>query len=78
MRRRFWLEAGFAAMSGILFFLTLAVHDWIEVVFRIDPDRHSGRLEWVIVATLAVSAVVSSSLARRELRRPTVSVPPTR
>jgi hypothetical protein len=68
-RRRYWIEAGLGTLSGILFVLTLIVPDWIEAAFGIDPDQHSGSLEWVIVAVLAVTTVLSCLLARREWRR---------
>jgi hypothetical protein len=69
-RRRFWFELGLGVLSAILLVLSLFVPDWIEVVFRVDPDGHSGSLEWVIVAVLVVTGVVSSVLAGREWRRP--------
>jgi hypothetical protein len=77
-RRRFTIEAGFGALSAILFVLTLIVPDWIEAVFRVDPDQHSGSLEWVIVAVLMVTTVVSSLFARREWRRPALGLSRTR
>jgi hypothetical protein len=77
-RRRFWVEAGFGALSAILFVLTLFVPDWIEAVFRVDPDQRSGSVEWVIVAVLVVTTVVSSLLARREWRRPALDLSTTR
>ena len=66
--RAFWIETGLAALSAFLFVLTLFVPDWIEAVFRVDPDQHSGSLEVAIVAALAVSTLASSVLARREWR----------
>jgi hypothetical protein len=77
-RRRFWVEAGLGALSAGLFVLTLFVPDWIEAVFRVDPDQHSGSLEWAIVAVLLSMTVVSSLLARREWRRPAVGLSRTR
>jgi hypothetical protein len=77
-RRRYWIEAGLGTLSGILFLLTLMVPDWIEEVFRVDPDQHSGSLEWAIVAVLAVTTVVSSLLARREWRRLAPDLSPKR
>jgi len=77
-RRRFWIEAGLGALSATLFVLTLFVPDWIEAVSRIDPDQHSGSLEWVIVAALVVTTVVSSLLARREWRRTALGLSRTR
>jgi hypothetical protein len=76
MRRptlRFWLEAALAASSAALFLLTVVVPEWIEVVFRVDPDGGNGSLEWLIAAAFALATVGWSSLARRELRRPALS-----
>jgi hypothetical protein len=77
-RRRFWIEAGLSTLSGILFVVTLIVPDWIEAVVRVDPDQHSGSLEWVIVAVLAVTTVMSNLLARREWRRLALDLSPKR
>jgi hypothetical protein len=71
-RSRFWIETGLGALSAVLFTLTLVVPDWIEAVFRIDPDRRNGSLEVAIVATLALTTLVSSVLVHRQLRRPRV------
>lgn len=65
---RFWVKAGCSLVSGILSLLTLFVPDWIEAVFHVDPDQHSGSLEWAIVVTLLIATVVFSVLARLELR----------
>jgi hypothetical protein len=43
--------------------------EWIEVVFRVDPDHGSGSLEWLIVAVLAVATAVFASLACAQWRR---------
>jgi hypothetical protein len=67
-RRRFWIEAGLSVLCGLLFVLTLAVHDWIEAVFGVDPDQHSGSLEWAIVAALFLTAAAFGLVARREWR----------
>jgi hypothetical protein len=72
MRRRvplFWVESILAAVSGLLALVTLFRRDWIEAVFRVDPDRQSGWLEWAIVAILVVATAVFSSLAAAERRR---------
>jgi hypothetical protein len=66
---RFWLETVMASITGVLFVVTLVWRDWIEEVFGVDPDAHSGSLEWIIVAVCLVSAVVLSSLARSEWRK---------
>lgn len=68
-RARFWLEIVAAVASGSLAVLTVFWHDWIEVTGW-DPDRHSGAVEWFIVAVLAAVAVIAAVLARVEWRRP--------
>lgn len=68
VRKRFWLESAFSALSGILGLLTLFWPDWIEISGW-DPDNHSGAVEWLIVGLLAVVAVTCALLARMEWRR---------
>ena len=46
--------------------MTVAQPDWIEAVFGVDPDRHSGAVEWVVVAGCAVATVALIALTRRE------------
>ena len=66
MRRRFWIQAGLAAVSGFLFLLTLVSREWIEAVFRRNPDGGTGALEWAIVLVLMASTAVFGLLARAE------------
>lgn len=66
---RFWIEAALAGASAFLFALTLSWRDWIEAVFRIDPDGGSGATEWTIVAVLLLTTFAATLLARAELRR---------
>jgi hypothetical protein len=68
---RYVLELSCAFVSGILGMLTLAVHDWIEVVFGVDPDGGSGLVEVAIVTTLfAASAALAADVVRlRRLER---------
>ena len=66
---RFWVEAWVAAASGLFCVATLLQRDWIELVFRVDPDQGSGTLEWSIVVGLLVLCLVSAALARLEWRR---------
>jgi hypothetical protein len=68
-RVRFWIEVGLAIITGILFVLTLITREWIEIIFRVDPDRGSGELEWLVVAILVIATVVFSVLARLEWRK---------
>ncbi len=69
MRARFWIEVLAAVLCGLLAILTLIVEDWIEVLFGVDPDAHSGTAEWLVVALLGAGAVVSALLAGHEWHR---------
>lgn len=66
---RFRLQTGVAAISVVLLLTTLLWRDWIEIVFRVDPDHGNGSLEWSIVAVTAVAAITCLILARLEWRR---------
>jgi hypothetical protein len=68
-RARFWIEAVVAALTAILFLVTLVWREWIEAVFRVDPDGGDGSLEWAIVGALFAASVTLSVLARAEWRR---------
>jgi hypothetical protein len=69
LRRRFWVELTLAAASAVFLLLTLLWKDWIEIVFGVDPDNHSGSLEWLIVVLSAITTLVAGGLARWEWRR---------
>ncbi len=69
MRLRLVVETGIAFVSFVVFLLTLLVRDWVEVVFRFDPDHRSGSVEWLIVGGLATLTLLASLLASREWRR---------
>jgi hypothetical protein len=69
LRARFWLETGMAIVTGILFVITLVWHDWIEIIFNVDPDQGSGLLEWLIVRALLVVTIAFFILARYEWRK---------
>lgn len=69
LRRRFWVEIGMALASGVVFLLTVLWKDWIEIVFRVDPDQYSGSTEWLIVFVSVVITVTTVALARSEWRR---------
>jgi len=69
LRVRFWFEAAIALCTCCLALLTILWPDWIELVFGVDPDHGSGRLEWAAVAALAVAAVTASVATRVEWQR---------
>jgi hypothetical protein len=69
VRTRFWIEAGLAVTAIVVLIVTIVWHDWIEIVFGVDPDEGSGALEWGISAALVAAAVVNSLAARFEWRR---------
>jgi hypothetical protein len=69
VRSRFWVESVLAFIAALLAFVTVLWPDWIERVFGIDPDRHSGSIEWVLVLVLVAAATLFTALARREWYR---------
>jgi hypothetical protein len=69
VRLRFWVEAVLFFVSGALLIVTLAWHNWIEIVLGVDPDRGSGWAEWLVVVLAVTSAAASSLSAHREWRR---------
>jgi len=69
LRVRFFGECTAGGVAAALALLTLISRDWIEVLFRVDPDAGSGALEWLVVAVLAVVSVSCAGAAHREWRR---------
>jgi len=65
----FWVRLALAAASAVLLVVTIAWPDWIELVFRLDPDHGSGRLEWAIVVVAFALTVTFSMSARQQWRR---------
>jgi hypothetical protein len=68
MTRSLTVKVALAVTSAFLALLTLAVPDWIEAVFRVDPDGGNGSFEWLIVAVFVTATVVFGMMARAELR----------
>ena len=69
LRRRFWLESAGGCLSGVVAIATLFWHDWIEVLFHVDPDKGNGWAEWLVVLVLVMLTLLLGTGARREWRR---------
>ena len=69
LRPRFYVELIVSLAALFLAVITLFWNDWIEMVFRVDPDAGNGSLEKAIVGALIVAAIVCAWLARTEWRR---------
>jgi hypothetical protein len=67
----FFVRLGLAVGSATLLVVTVVWPDWIEIVFRVDPDRGNGWLEWLVVFVAFGLTLIFSIGARREWRRPT-------
>jgi hypothetical protein len=69
VQARVWVKAALAAVTAVSFALTLAWRDWIEIVFRVDPDHGSGWLELLILAVALSLTLALSISARGDWRR---------
>ncbi len=58
-----------AAVNIVLFTATIIWPEWIELVFRVEPDAGSGALEWAIAGATLVISLVCLILMRVEWRR---------
>jgi hypothetical protein len=67
--RLFRIELALAACGVLTSALTLIWSDWIELVFRTEPDRGSGTLEWAIAGG-GLAIATAFSLVARSQRRP--------
>jgi hypothetical protein len=47
--------------------MTFVWREWIEFVFRVDPDRRSGAAEWLVVGACCCAAL-ASTLRRHAVR----------
>ncbi len=69
LRLRFWLELAVATVNIFLLLMTALWPDWIELVFRVEPDAGSGALELSIVVVTLVLSIAFLLLAGVEWRR---------
>jgi hypothetical protein len=69
MVRSFWIKVAVASLCATLLLLTLVWHDWIEIVFGVDPDGGSGLTEWAITAAVTLAAVGCGASALVDWRR---------
>ena len=77
-RARFYVELVLGAAALLLLVVTLVWNDWIELVFRVDPDAGNGSLEKTICVVLLLAAIASAWLARTEWRRARAATAATR
>jgi hypothetical protein len=64
LTRRLRVEATLTVLTATTALLTIAWSEWIEAVFRIDPDGGSGAVEWAFVAVLALCSLTFALLAQ--------------
>jgi hypothetical protein len=69
LRPLFWIEALLSFGNSVLFVMTVAWKDWIEIVFNVDPDAGSGAVELAIVAVTLLLSMAFLAFARAEWRR---------
>lgn len=69
LRPIFWAETILAALTALLLVVTLFSNDWIELVFRVDPDGGNGSFEKLIVGALLLVTLALIVLAGVEWRR---------
>ena len=60
---------------GMLAAITLFWHDWVEAVFRINPDSGDGSAEWLIILILIPVTVALAVAAPRQWRRAALAAP---
>jgi len=67
------VEAGLGLASTVFALLTLAWRDWVEIVFKVDPDHHSGSLEWIVVAVAVAVTAITFAAVRIEWRKAAIA-----
>ena len=66
---KFWTELALTVGAAFISLMTLLWPDWIELVFGIAPDHHSGALEAALAISSLIATVIFITLARAEWRR---------
>ena len=70
MSRRLVVAELFAAgIANLIVAATIAKPPWVELVFRTDPDDHSGLFEILLVGGLTAVGAGASLAARAQRRR---------
>ena len=69
VRRRFWVEAVAAVVTGVMLVVTAIWPDWIERLWEVEPDGGDGSLEWMLVGVLALVTIALVVAARVEWNR---------
>ena len=59
-----------AAVATSAAAVTVAVPEWIEDAFGVDPDRGSGAVEWMIVGLLLAFSLLLAAHTVRLCRSP--------
>jgi hypothetical protein len=62
------IETALSLLFAGLAIVTAFWPEWIETLFRVDPDGGNGAAEWLVVAVLGVAAIAAFILARRDYR----------
>jgi hypothetical protein len=72
-RFQLWVRTVLAFVAICLAVVTSVWPQWIEQLFRVDPDGGSGAAEWTLVGAVWVAAALSSGMAIRGWRKVDVS-----
>jgi hypothetical protein len=70
----FWAQTVVASVAALLAITTFLLPDWIEQIIGIDPDHHTGSIEWNWVLALCLTATLFAALARRSRLRASSAV----
>jgi hypothetical protein len=63
-KRLIAVEAVLASLAGLMAIVSIFWRDWLEALFRWDPDHHSGTAELLIIAGLAAASLLLGAAAR--------------